>query len=129
MAEPKKILVIDDDPDIQQVHRTVLESVGYVVLLASSGAEGQTLADAAHPDLVVLDIMMEEADSGFQAAQWLASKHPNVPVLMLSSIADASESLFDTTILRVAEMVNKPVGPQELLERVERLLARAAKLK
>ena len=51
-----------------------------------------------------------------------------MPVLMLSSIADAADSLFDTSALKVAELVNKPIAPEELLAKVEQLL-RAARLR
>lgn len=124
MAERGKILVIDDDPDIHDAYQLVLESAGHQVLLAASGAAGKTLVATEHPDLVVLDIMMEEADMGFQMATWLNQAYPTIPVLMLSSIADAAEGLFDTGSLKLAELVNKPLGPQELLNKVELLLSR-----
>ena len=82
---------------------------------------------AARPDLVILDIMMEQADAGFDAAQWFAREYPGLPVLMLSSIADAADSLFDTSTLGVADLVNKPISPEELLAKVQRLLARRAR--
>jgi DNA-binding response OmpR family regulator len=129
MAMPTKVLIIDDDPDIQQLHKLVLETAGYGVLLASSDAEGRVVVDSERPDVVLLDIMMEQADAGFQTARWLAENHPNVPVMMLSSIADASDSVFDTSTLRVADLVNKPIAPQDLLDGVKRLLERAARLR
>jgi len=125
MDERAKILVIDDDPDIHEICKLVLENAGYQVLLASSGAAGRTIIAAEEPDLIILDIMMEEADSGFQMAGWLSQSYPAIPVLMLSSIAAAAEQLFDTGTLRVAELANKPLGSQELLDKVQQLLRRA----
>lgn len=127
MTEKKKILVIDDDPEIQDYCRVVLESGGYAVHTASSGTEGRELAGRHGPHLVILDIMMEEADAGFQTAAWFAANHPDTPILMLSSIAEASEQVFDTSTLKVADLVDKPVAPKVLLEKVARLLARAKK--
>ncbi len=117
-----KILVIDDDPDIQWFCRDLLEPQGYAVALASSGAEGREAMAADPADLVILDVMMEEADAGFKTAQWFAAIFPNVPVILLSSIADAADQLFDTSTLKLADIVNKPISPKSLLEKVAKLL-------
>jgi len=117
-----KILVIDDDPDIQWFCPDLLEPQGYAVALASSGAEGREAMAADPADLVILDVMMEEADAGFKTAQWFAANFPNVPVILLSSIADAADQLFDTSTLKLADIVNKPISPKSLLEKVAKLL-------
>jgi len=117
-----RILVIDDDVDLQESCRLVLEAQGYAVATASSGAEGRRLMEAEQADLVILDVMMEEADTGFQIARWFAEKYPGVPVLMLSSIADAADDVFDTSTLKVADLVNKPLEPQRLIDKVGSLL-------
>ncbi|MBN1944417.1 MAG: response regulator [Bradymonadales bacterium] len=122
MTDKAKILVIDDDQDIHEFCRLVLESAGYEVLVAYSGAEGKEIMNETQADLVILDVMMEQADTGFEAARWFASEYPNVPVIMLSSIADAADNLFDTSTLNVADLVNKPIAPQELVDKVARLL-------
>ncbi|MBN2360824.1 MAG: response regulator transcription factor [Deltaproteobacteria bacterium] len=124
--ESKKILVVDDDPDIQKFCRTILEKEGYAVVPALSAAEGQRLAQSERPDLVVLDIMMEASDSGFHLAGWLSEQSPGLPVLMLSSIADAAGQVFDTSTLPVAELIPKPIEPKELIAKIEKLLARRA---
>jgi DNA-binding response OmpR family regulator len=126
MTEQTKILVIDDDPDIHDFCRLVLESAGYAVAAALSGTAGRIAMTTAKPDLVILDVMMEQADAGFETARWFAAEYPAVPVLMLSSIADAADSLFDTSTLALADLINKPIAPQELLATVQRLLARRA---
>jgi len=123
---PKKILVVDDDPDIQQFCRVVLEAAGYEVALAASAAEGKRAVLSENPDLVVLDIMMEAADSGFEMAAWLATLQPPRPVIMLSSIADAADQVFDTSTLPVSALVNKPITTKELLREVEALLTSSA---
>ncbi|HOC44215.1 MAG TPA: response regulator [Thermoanaerobaculales bacterium] len=120
---PKKILVVDDDPDIQEFCRTILEAAGYLVVSAASAREGHQQVTTGKPDLVVLDVIMEEADSGFKVAQDLAKSNPGLPILMLSSIASAAEQVFDTSTLPVAALVSKPITPRELLQQVERLLA------
>lgn len=122
MTDKKKILVIDDDPDIHDFCRMVLEKEGYNLASASSGQEGQAAMTANPADLVILDVMMEAADAGFETAKWFARSHPEVPVIMLSSIADAADSVFDTTTLKVAALVNKPMAPQDLLDKVKKFL-------
>jgi len=119
---PKKILVVDDDPDIQEFCRTILEAAGHQVVTAASASEGRQQMETERPDLVVLDIMMEAADTGFEMATWLAREHPGRPVVMLSSIAAAAEQVFDTSTLPVSALVNKPITPKELLRQVEKLL-------
>ena len=123
---PKKILVVDDDPDIQEFCRVVLEAAGYEVLAAASAAEGKQAVTAKNPDLVVLDIMMEAADAGLEMAVWLATLQPPRPVIMLSSIADAADRVFDTSTLPVSVLINKPIAAKELLRHVEALLAPTA---
>ena len=123
MSEREKILVVDDDPAICLFCRTVLEAGGYQVFTATTGDEGLTRADMEQPDLVVLDIMMEEVDSGFQVAERLRERRPELPILMLSSIAGASSQVFDTTALPVQQLIDKPIRPAALLARVQRLLA------
>ena len=123
---PKKILVVDDDPDIHDFCRSVLEAAGYAGGVRRERRGGPAAMAAERPDLVVLDVMMEAADAGFEMAQWLASEHPGLPVLMLSSIADAADQVFDTSTLPVSELVNKPITPKELLRQVrERCWPRA----
>jgi len=73
--------------------------------------------------LVVLDVMMETADAGFEMAMWLGREHSGLPVLMLSSIIDAADQVFDTSLLRVSALINKSITPKELMHQVEKLLA------
>lgn len=124
MAEKAKVLVVDDDTDFQEFCKVTLTSAGHAVAVAASGAEGREAMGREKPDLVILDVMMESADAGFDAARWFAANHPQVPVLMLSSIADAADRQFDTSSLAVADLVNKPIAPADLLARVARLLER-----
>jgi len=119
MPATAKILVVDADPDVLEVCRLVLKRAGYGVSTASSGAEAREKLRAALPALVILDIMMDEADSGFKVAQEFG---PSVPIVVLSSIAEASSRVFDTTTLPVAAMIDKPIQPQDLLATVRRIL-------
>lgn len=126
MPVEKTILVIDDDIDICEYCAQVLGKQGYDVRYRLSAAEGLDAVRAQRPALVILDIMMEEADSGLKLAETLSREASGMPVIMLSSIAEASARVFDTSVLPVSELMEKPIQVSQLINTVERLLAKAA---
>src|SRR3990172_4351537 len=124
-----KILVIDDDPDIVNAVRTTLESVGHTVVEAASGKEGLSKIEAEHPDLIILDVMMETHTEGFQLALKLHSPDPtskyvefkNIPILMLTAIHSTTPLRFapDIDNLPVELFIDKPIDPDDLIRRVD----------
>ncbi|HNR29744.1 MAG TPA: response regulator [Candidatus Hydrogenedentes bacterium] len=122
MKAKKDILVIDDDPDIAEYCGTVLGSHGYQVRSAISAKEGEDALRAQRPDLVILDIMMESPESGLQLADVIARDFRGLPVILFSSIANASMQVFDTSKLPVSVIIEKPIEPQELLATVRKIL-------
>lgn len=123
----KKILVVDDDPDVREFCKTVLEAKGYEVSCVSEAKAAQAAVKNTHPDLAILDVMMEEIDSGFKLAEALSKENPKLALLLFTSIADISAQTFDTTTLPVSELIQKPVKPKELVDKVAKLLAKAGK--
>ncbi len=127
MAEPAKILVVDDDPDFLEATRIVLESKPYRVFLASDGAQGLRLAREVRPDLIILDIIMPLKD-GFTVCEEIKNnpEFQGIPVLMLTSLSqklpETTYSLQQGLMLEADDFVDKPVAPAELLARVARLL-------
>jgi len=119
-VKERKVLVVDDDPDIVESLREVLESAGYVVQSTTEGHRAVGLAKSFKPDLIILDVMMEEPDAGFEIAKKLGGK---TPIIMLTSIAGAAAQTFDTSQLPIRNLVDKPVAPDVLLQKVARLLA------
>ena len=124
-----KILLVDDDKDFVEATTLVLESKPYEVVVAYNGDEGLAKARQDKPDLIILDIIMPVKD-GFSAAEQL-KKDPelrNIPVIMLTSFAEkggeTSLSVSQGFTLDTEDYVDKPVSPQELLRRVERLLTK-----
>ena len=122
------ILLIDDDPDFVEATRIVLESVPYLVLTAFSGHEGLKKAREKRPDLIILDIIMPGED-GFQTVEKLRSDPAlaHVPVMMLTSLSDGlglagADRINAAREDNVEDYVNKPIRPNELLQRVERML-------
>jgi len=122
MKAKKDILVIDDDPDIAEYCGTVLGSHGYQVRSAISAKEGEDALRAQRPDLVILDIMMESPESGLQLADVIERDFRGLPVILFSSIANASMQVFDTSKLPVSVIIEKPIEPQELLATVRKIL-------
>ena len=127
MKSNTKILLVDDDKDFVEATKMVLESKPYEVVVAYNGDEGLAKARKEKPDLIILDIIMPVKD-GFSAAEQL-KKDPalkKIPVIMLTSFSqkggETSLSVSQGLALEADDYVDKPVAPQELLGRVERLL-------
>ncbi len=118
----RKILVVDDDPDIFEIVETNLEGAGYEVVGASDGADGLRKVRAENPDLVVLDVLMPEMD-GWEVLRQIEadSQTAGLPVIMLTCKSE------DADILRgleegAVEYVTKPFYPENLVASVKILL-------
>jgi DNA-binding response OmpR family regulator len=109
------ILCVDDDPDVLASLKVVLESGGYEVVTAPDGKAGVQAFRDARPDLVLLDLMMEEIDSGTRALKEMQTIDRVVPIYMLSSTGDYLQGATDTTELGLAGVFQKPVDPKILL--------------
>ena len=128
-----KILMIDDDPDVTLAVQIPLESVGYEFYSASNSAEGFKKIKEVSPDLIILDVMMETATEGFQTSLKLRDPAPDaayaayrdVPILMLTSVHTTTPLRFapDEDYLPVDAFLEKSADPEEVLSKVEELLA------
>ena len=122
MADPQKVLVIDDNPENRALAQATLEDEGLEALVTASGAEGLRLFESGHPDCVLLDIRMPDMD-GFEVCERLRA-HPegaSVPIVFLTALRDVET--FDRA-LRVGgdDFLAKPVRPTELVVRVRAAL-------
>lgn len=120
MAEKKKILIIDDDIDFREQAKIVLESEDYEVIEAESGAAGLESIKQRNPDFILLDVMMEDVDTGVRIADQIAASKIKTPVVILSSFANAAGQIFDTSAVPVKEYLQKPLKSEELLAVVKR---------
>ncbi len=120
-----RILVVDDDPDMTEACKLVLEQAGHEVAGAHSVAEGMAAIDAFKPDVLVLDVMMAEPDDGIAMAQELRRTGHELPILMLTSISRVTGMEYDRdeAMIPVDEFLSKPVPPAVLVEKVNGLLA------
>lgn len=119
-----KILVVDDDPDIVEAIALVLGSAGHGVASAHTRGDGMAAVERENPDLIILDVMMEQQDDGFAMAVDLRRKGFDRPILMLSSISKVTGFQFgtDAEIVPVDLFEEKPIDPAHLLARVAELL-------
>ena len=109
------IMCIDDDPDIRDSLKIMLEANGYVFVDASTAEEGVAVFREAKPDVVIVDLMMEEVDAGTNFVRELKLLGCEVPIFMLSSVGDSLSSMTDTTELGLSGVLQKPVSPDALL--------------
>ena len=136
MAKGAKVLVVDDDPDIVETVRLVLESADYKVDTAASAKEAFAKLEAFRPDVVLLDVMMPDGTEGFHFVWKLRNEYPpelaEVPIVILSAIHDTTKLRFypeetDGTykpgeFLPVQAFIDKPAEPAALLGKVEKVL-------
>ena len=122
MTDKKKILIIDDDIDFREQAKIVLESENYEVFEAEDGATGLNLTRSLKPDFILLDVMMEEVDTGCKIADEIVKINPDIPVIILSSFADAAHQMFDTATVPVKEYLQKPLKSDELIALVKKYL-------
>ena len=116
----RTLLVVDDEKKILRLLRDYLKAAGYRVLTAYDGCQALALARQAQPDLIVLDVMLPGID-GFEVCRALRSEGSRVPVVMLTArVRDGDREM--ALALGVAEFVEKPFSPRELVGRVYGLL-------
>jgi two-component system chemotaxis response regulator CheY len=109
------ILCVDDDPDILISLKIVLESGGFAVVTAADGKTGVRAFRESRPDLVLLDLMMEEIDAGTRALKEMRTIDRKVPIYLLSSTGDYLQGATDANELGLAGVFQKPVDPNILL--------------
>ena len=129
----KKILLVDDDPDLRLSMRLPLEAAGYIVGEATSYNEGLAAVKSFQPDLLILDVMMDSMTAGFQFALTIHDPDPegefkdfaSLPVIMLTAIHSTTHLRFgpDDSYLPVQEFLEKPVDPEVLLATVAKYLS------
>jgi len=122
MPEQKTILAIDDDTDILETLKIVLDAEGFTVATASSGAEGIAAAGTCKPDIILCDMMMESIDAGVQTARQLKEKLPATPIFLLSSIAEATAATAEMRELGFSGILQKPVDPQHVISTIKNVL-------
>ena len=120
-----KILIVDDDPDITFATELFLKKAQHEVLTASNRADGMKAIEERNPDLIILDVMMEQADDGIAMAQELRRQGCEIPILMLTSVGKVTGFTYDEDqeLVPVNAFFEKPIQPDLLVKKVNELLA------
>jgi CheY-like chemotaxis protein len=127
-----KILVIDDDPDFVDAVTPILQSALYDVVSAANPTEGKEKILKEKPDLVLLDIMMDSLFDGFSLCHNIKTDKEfkdmrDTPVIFVSAVKEMTGSRFqfkseEQGLVGPDDYIDKPVKPDDLIARIERLL-------
>jgi DNA-binding response OmpR family regulator len=110
------ILYVDDDPDFLFAVRKVLEANGYLMVEAGTAEDGLRAYKQSKPDLVIVDLMMEEVDAGTNFVKELRLLSNTAPVYMLSSVGDNLNMSMDYSELGLTGVFQKPLSNDVLLK-------------
>jgi two-component system, OmpR family, response regulator len=124
----RTILVVDDDPDCVLQLRTQLEAAGFDVITADGVREAIAVLETSRPDLAIVDLMLEHADSGFELCYHIKKLDPAIPVLIVTGVAGKFGITFDASTdeerswVKADVVLDKPVRPEQLRREIGRLL-------
>jgi len=122
-AAGKKVVCIEDEPEMIDLVRLILGRKGFTVIGAVGGREGLKAIKEEKPDLVLLDLMMPDMD-GWEVYQKMKVDEQlrGIPVIVVTAKAQSIDKVLGLHIAKVDDYVTKPFGPQELLKSVNRVL-------
>lgn len=121
----KRILCIEDEPEMIDLIRLILTRHGFQVTGANGGIEGARKIREELPDLILLDLMMPDMD-GWEVYQQIKADENtrNIPVIIVTAKAQSIDKVLGLHIAKVDDYISKPFSPDDLLESVERVLAK-----
>lgn len=126
-----KVLIIDDDEDFIESTKVVLESKGYIICSALNKKEGLKRIEKDSPDMIIMDVMMDKMCDGFDLTREIKNndKYKDIPILMLTAVEQKtgfkfSEAAGDDAWLPVDDFSTKPIKPEDLIAKVEKLLSK-----
>lgn len=121
--EPKKVLCIEDDSEMIDLIKLILERKGFQFVGAVGGREGLEAIAREKPDLVLLDIMMPDIDGWDVYRQMKANEEfKDIPVIVVTAKAQSIDKVLGLHIAKVDDYVTKPFGPKELLRSIDKVL-------
>ncbi len=121
--DPKRVVCIEDEPEMIDLVRLILGRKGFSVIGANGGVEGLETVRRERPDLVLLDLMMPDMD-GWEVYQQMKADADlkSIPVVVVTAKAQSIDKVLGLHIAKVDDYITKPFGPQELLESVQKIL-------
>ena len=118
----EKILIVEDDLDIQELLQNFLQEAGYEVSIANDGVEAVSLFSTAHYDLILLDVMLPKID-GFTVCE-LIRKQSQIPIIMLTALSGEKEQIKGLD-LQVDDYITKPFSMPVLVRKIAAVLRRS----
>lgn len=127
MNKKKIVLLVDDDPDYLFQKQMLLQNWGFEVMTAESQREAENIIEKTQPDLALLDLMMENEDSGFILSYKIKRKYPNLPVIIATSVTAETGMEFnsdggDQRWIKADLFLDKGVAPEILQREIKKLL-------
>ncbi len=116
------VLYIDDDRDYRDAVRAILEANGYIMEEAQSAEDGLKAFRVVDPDLMIVDLMMEEVDAGVQFVKEIRASGNAIPIYLLSSVGDHLNATTSYEALGLAGVFQKPVNGERLLAVLDKKL-------
>ena len=119
-----KVLIVDDDPDMAEGCRSVLEMKGHKVSYANNRDSGMKAIEEFDPDVLILDVMMDQPDDGIAMAQELRRNNFTKPIMMVTGLSKVTGMKYDKddSMVPVDEFVEKPIRPDTLITKINALL-------
>lgn len=128
MQQVKTVLLVDDDHDFRLQQRVMLEALKYNVVEAESAAVALGKLANPTPDIAIVDLMMEENDSGFTLCHNLKKRLPDMPIIMVTGVAAETGLAFNVKTreehrwIKADALLEKPVRAEQLQQEIKKLL-------
>ena len=122
--QSKRLAYIEDEAEMIDLVRLILGRRGYTVLGANGGHEGLELVRKELPDLVLLDLMMPDMD-GWDVYHQIKSEEltRDIPVIVITAKAQDIDKILGLRVAKVEDYISKPFSPQELIDRIDKVLS------
>ncbi len=123
-----RVAYIEDEAEMIDLVRLILNRRGYIILGANGGREGLDLIRKELPDLILLDLMMPDMD-GWDVYHQLKSDESTrgIPVIVITARAQDIDKILGLRVAKVEDYISKPFSPQELIERIDQVLSNRQK--
>jgi two-component system response regulator GlrR len=124
----KHVLIVDDDTEFVKLYSLFLKNSGLTVSAVYSAGEALGAIESESPDVVVLDVMMEHFDSGFNVSKSIKEKHPDMPVILMTAIGEETGMDFkpkddsERELMHADAFLDKEASPEELLAKINDIL-------
>ena len=130
MDTKRRVVYIEDEQEMIDLVRLILNRRGYEIFGANGGREGLDIVRKVLPDLVLLDLMMPDMD-GWDVYQQMKADEATqkIPVIVVTAKAQSIDKVLGLHIAKVDDYISKPFSPQELVDSVEKVLARYEEMK